>query len=178
MKIFKIAIFILCFCSIVFPQNNSGINSKIDQDLRVNQNKPSVYITLEKCVNNSENSNQLVLLRLQNNTRWQISLRGNSEDKNTNIFDVPYIVRIPLNQESDSLFVGKRQNKLGVIWRIESGKSLLFDVKKEHIAEGKLIMVNFSFEWESAGLSGGDNSIFHQALFRLNDLTKNECMDD
>jgi hypothetical protein len=177
MKTLKIFLIIFCCCIIISAQKNKENCLELNQDIRLVQYKPSVYITFEKSTKKTKDSlSEQILLRLHNNTRWQISLSGNSEDKTSGIYDVPYMIRkrSSINQElgSEYIFIGKRKNEVGVIWRIESGKSILFSIDRNHLTEDSFVMVDFSYEWEKLGLSGGDFSIFHQALFGWTDLPK------
>ncbi|MFN6963650.1 MAG: hypothetical protein ACK4S4_07785 [Pyrinomonadaceae bacterium] len=137
--------------------------------------KPSVFITFERFWERTSNeeSNKEIWLRLHNNTKWNLFVKAIGQDKENSVYGLTYEVQRVRNPEVNKNIdvpVGRRQAHVGSIHRIESGKSILFSVPKQHLTAGLAVFVSFSYEWEVLGKFGGDLSILHQAPFWSTDL--------
>lgn len=168
-------VFLNCFAQ----SNNKTLNPC--EDNVINTKRPSAFITFErfgkKMIERLGDKNDFVWLRFHNNTKWKITIKTAGFDREHGDFGVFYEVQVqPLwkdkIKESD-VPIGRRMAHVGSVRTIESGKSLLFSVPKEHLAEGLYIIVDFSYEWEQYGDSGGNVlDIIHQATFFSSNLPK------
>lgn len=174
MKIFSIIFFILCFSLICFSQT---INKS--ETIRLIQTKPSAYITFEKFVTREPRfigeSNEKVLLRLHNNTKWNLTISTLScktiEDECMVFYKIDQMFSIKTTDNKTDFPKINRVKHVSAAKQIESGKSLLFTVPKEDLAEGLYILVEINYEWESGGNGGSGNGyIFHEIPFYSTDL--------
>jgi len=177
MKISILPVFIFVFSFFCSAQTNGKAND-LTKDIRLNQKKPSVFITFERYgerfpTREDENA-EGIWLRIHNNSRWKIYLKSYGADNEDDEYQVSYeIQKIPgLEWKTKGIDppIGYRITNAARVRAIESGKSILFNVPKENLADGLSVLVNFSYEWELLGESAGDNSIKHQAPFWSTDL--------
>lgn len=181
MKIYLI-IFILLFCfATCVAQRNDNTFEKPELG-RLIQNRPSAYITFEQFVvvkprYLGESENQ-ILLRFHNNSKWNMTVSVNGcrpeQEQCMAFYEVrrlpKYKDKIKESEVPHGYWAHVNGNQ-----EIKSGGSFLFTVSKESLAEGLYIVVDFSYEWEAGGNSGGgDGWIIHQATFYSFDLPKDK----
>lgn len=176
MKTFSIICFILCFSLICFSQTSNK-----SENFRLIQTKPSAYITFEKFVTREPRfigeSNEKILLRLHNNTKWNLTISTLScktiEDECMVFYKIDKMFSVKTTDNKSEFPKTNREKHVSAAKQIESGKSLLFTIPKEDLAKGLFILLEFNYEWESGG-NGGDNGgyIFHQVPFYSTDLPK------
>lgn len=122
--------------------------------VRLDKNRPSVYITLERegeraPLRNTESS-QGVWLRLHNNTAWVITLDG-FEVPNRGYGDIGVFDEIVSNVTDDGLEIirgGYGPPHVSSTVKLKAGKSILFSLPKEHLSENYAIRFEFSYGWE------------------------------
>ncbi|HEX8279708.1 MAG TPA: hypothetical protein VF540_13480 [Segetibacter sp.] len=167
----------LITCIILFPFITclAQVSDKTEEakDFRLTISKPSAYISFErysvqKPYNEGE-SGTYVWLRFHNNTKWNLTVKVNGcrpEQEECGAFYE--VLRLPNYKdkikESEAPY-GRIAHKSS-IRTIKSGGSFLFSIPKESLAEGLYIAVDFSYEWEIHGNSGGGIlEIRHQVGF-------------
>ena len=167
-----ILVFLCCFITC-----SAQVSNKFEQPKsgRLVQNQPSAFITFEKNVvipprYLGESENQ-ILLRFHNNSIWNMTVSVNGcRPEQEQCMAFYEVFRLPTYEdkikESDvpagygyGLHVSSART-------VKSSGSFLFNVSKESLAEGLYIRVDFSYEWESTGNSGGRTlEIIHQVSF-------------
>jgi hypothetical protein len=168
MKIILNLLAILCLSISCYGQKSNNVESRNCENSRQNSSRPSAFISFEKT--GTQNAKESIWLRFNNNTKWNIYVRTTGFDKETDEYGVSYEVKILPDwkdkiKENDVPF-GRQIAHVGSVRTIESGKSLLFNVPKSHLAEGLYITVDFSYEWELTGFGGGGGlEISHRAAF-------------
>ena len=129
-----------------------------DTDVRLQKNKPTVYITFEYAGKrqplHTDESNKGVWLRLHNNTIWPIRFQGFSVDDS---FSTPagiekeagvlYGIEVVGDYKDGKAPIANRSHTHS-IKSIPSGSSIVFSLPREHLATGLAIYVNYNFEWE------------------------------
>lgn len=165
-----IMLFFSLYC--LAQSSNEAINK--DGSVRLDLTKPSAYITFEKFgerkPQSQGESNQGVWLRFHNNTKWNLNVNTLGCTKEYGDCIVFHKVqRLPNYEDkikNSDVPTGYRMAHMASVWTIESGKSLLFSVPKEHLAKGLFILVDFNYDWEQSGnTGGGDLTIVHKASF-------------
>lgn len=140
-----------------------------DGDYRVDVRKPSAFIEFERYETKDESSGSLVFLRITNNTKGNLYLNTLGADELGSRLQVSYEVRWrpSILTTNDPAKPPKHSSHFhrSNIRKLESGKSLLFSVPREHLAGDLAIFLNFSYEWEILGYVGGDLSVSHQAPY-------------
>ncbi|GIU83221.1 MAG: hypothetical protein KatS3mg006_2285 [Pyrinomonadaceae bacterium] len=177
MKVSIATLLFFSFSFVCFAQLNNTTND-LCKDVRLDPKKPSVFITFERFGERTplrqDENNEGVWLRIHNNTKWKIYLKAYGADNERNEYQVSYEVRripgLEWKRKESELPLGYRIIKNYRIRAIEPGKSIVFSVPKQNLADGLAIFVGFSYEWELFGESGGDLSIQHQAPFWSTDL--------
>jgi hypothetical protein len=159
------------FCLACGPIIAGHQNARIPSAVRLQKNKPTVYIEFERSGNRAplfaSESNKGIWLRLHNNTKWSIVLDMNgvpSEDYGDAalIYDVlsDRQVIIP-----DSCHVCSF-NSLG------SGHSLLFSIPAEHLSTGRALRIKFSYCWEDSNGVAAGREPEHYVFFYASNLPK------
>jgi len=177
MKVLILTFFIFSLSFVCLAQTNDKTPSACN-DVRLDVRKPSVFITFEKfgerIPTREDESKEGIWLRLHNNTKWKIYLKTYGADNEKDEYQVSHEVqRMPgfeWKRKESELPIGYRIIKNYRVREVESGKSILFSIPKENLADGLAVVVSFSYEWELLGDSGGDLSIQHQAPFWATDL--------
>jgi hypothetical protein len=171
---FTLIFFLLGGC---FAQSDDKLKKNCDGIL-LDTRKPSAFITFERFEKRQTNadgeSDKGILLRFHNNSRWNIYLKTYGADNENDQYKVSYeVLRIPgleLENKDLELPIGTRITNNAKIRVVKSGKTILFDIPKQHLTKGFSIQVLFSYEWEISGRSGGDYSIMHRASFWSTEL--------
>jgi hypothetical protein len=141
---FLILLFIFNLSVIVSPQNRSKITQR--KSVRLNKKHPTVYLTFEKtgkALNDSTGvTEELVWLKLHNNTRWRIWIQAsggkNYEEARLyyNIFD------------KDGNIKERRGCHVCSIIPLSSSRSILFTVPLEYFTGAAGLELSFSYDWE------------------------------
>jgi len=147
-------------------------NKKMRQvgSVRLAKDKPSVFITFErngkrKPLETGE-SDQGIWLRLHNNTRWGISFCGFGVSEEYGEVGIYYDVEeVPFEESGGSYSLPSEKETLDkkekpetptgygsahlcALTRLPPGKSTVFSVPREHLAENLAIKVAFNYGWE------------------------------
>jgi hypothetical protein len=181
MRILLSALIIINLHPVCLPQTKTvgrGVQGTTRLDLR----KPSAFITFEKAGKRTParegESDEGIWLRLHNNCKWKLYLKTYGADNENNEYRVSYDVQLipglEWRRKEVELPQGYRIINNARIRAIDPGKSIVFSVPREHLKDGFSILINFSYEWEMLGDSGGDLSIVHQAKFWATDLPTKE----
>lgn len=142
-------IFIFIACSITAKSQTKETTSK---DVRLVKDRPHVYISFEREAKRKPlrtgEGNRGVWLRFHNNSKWRVGVCMWDVPKEYGDKDITYEVerykkesgleKTPIANATD----GCPQEY------IEPGKSVLFSVPREHLANGLSIKVPFRYEWE------------------------------
>lgn len=128
-------------------------SSKITSaDVRLKKAEPNVYISLERQgawqpIKRSESKSR-VWLRLHNNSKWDILTCMWDIPKVYGDKDIPYEVETIDRLSRNKLpTMTNREDSCGMEF-IESGKSVVFSIPREHLSDGLAIKVQFRYEWE------------------------------
>ena len=157
----------------------SQTNTK-QENFRLIQTKPSAYITFEKFgirkPRYEGESQEGIWFSFHNNTKWNLTVKTlaclNIQEECLVFYEIERMYGDKSEIEESAVPTGYRIAHISSVKTIPSGDSLLFSIPREHLAEGLFIVVEFSYEWESSGSSGGDSSIFHTVPFYSTDLPK------
>ena len=123
------------------------------KDVRLVKNQPNVYVIFEregkwKPLKKWE-SDRRVWLRFHNNSKWQVGACMWDIPETYGDKDIVYdIERYKKVGDDETPITTSRENSCPVMF-IEPGKSVLFSVPREHLAEGLAIKVQFRYEWET-----------------------------
>jgi hypothetical protein len=122
-------------------------------DVRLNKEQPNVYISFErqgawKPLRKFESKSR-VWLRFHNNWKWNIG--ACMWDVSKEYGDKELIYEVVRYEKMDSAKTPVSTDPEGSCPRtfMESGKSVLFSVPREYLAEGLAIKVEFRYEWET-----------------------------
>lgn len=144
--IILIFIFVLNIISAIAQKTETN-----SSDVRVIKDRPSVYISFERQgilkPLHTGDSNKRVWLRFHNNSKWQVGFCMWDVPKEYGDKDVPYETERYKNKDKAAPITISEENSCPVMF-IGSGKSVLFSVAREHLAEGLAIKVEFRYEWE------------------------------
>lgn len=176
---FFLILLILINASPFLAKQGVGSSSACEK-IRLNQSKPSVYLSFEKFGRRLPlypgEGSEGVWLRLHNNSKWKIYVKTFGVSKEYGdvglFYQVEKLPGMEWKVKESELPSGYSVTHHSSVRTIDSGASALFSVPREHLAEGLIVVVNFSYEWEFAGGIGGDLSIFHQAPFWSTELPK------
>jgi hypothetical protein len=204
MKSIILSLVILCISPLGATAQHSKSRSP-RQDIRISRRSPTVYITFErfgKAVdpaetrmletgdpdkqsreNRRESLNEVVWLRLHNNTRWAITFSSNS------FYSGARTVLYSLSDGSRAFGLGEgmeislqydieeadgRNLQYGVDKSFGSllppGRSIVFSVLREHLSSGRSVYVPFKYEWERLEKGLPDHGPEHRIYFRSSDL--------
>jgi hypothetical protein len=120
-------------------------------DVRIVKDRPSVYISFErqgilKPLHTGE-SNRRVWLRFHNNSKWQVGFCVWNVPKEYGDKDVTYEAERYENKSKPAPITTDPEGSCPRVF-IESNKSVLFSVPREHLSEGLAIKVQYHYEWE------------------------------
>jgi hypothetical protein len=137
---------IICLAlpSQAFPQGKVTVNPK---SVRIDKKVPTIFIVLERVgtIKNVSGSGEekRVWLRLKNNSRWLIKLDASGGDKAVEDARLYYeIVDVQRN-----IKVARTCHVCSIVG-LASGKSILFSVPYQELAEGNSLRIQFEYEWE------------------------------
>ncbi|MDQ6787019.1 MAG: hypothetical protein M3033_09450 [Acidobacteriota bacterium] len=143
---------------------------RISQNIRLNENQPSVYITFERYIKSKDNNadEDFALLRFKNNTRWSVLLNM-SEAAGKEFGDASLFYEVKNNKgellENHSCHVCSF-NYLG------SGKALLFAVPHEYLKHDQKIQIEFGYEWQDSDDVFAGREVSNLVTFFGNSLPK------
>lgn len=161
---------------ICFPASYAHAQRKATRQarssVRLIKNKPSVYITFERTGRREPmevgETNMGIWLRLHNNTRWGISFCASGVPEAYGEVGMYYEVQEIPFQENGGTYAedtsGENLAKRGMreipaghrighvchVYKLPPGKSILFSIPREHLAENLAIKVAFNYEWEES----------------------------
>ena len=171
-------------CCLVFPvlaQRPKPVDKKVD--VRINKNQPTVYVTFERKGERKplyvEESNQGLWLRLHNNTRWTIIMPSFGVPKPLGDAGLFYEVEAIRGEETiegpsglevrrlevDRVPIGYRLDHTYSPLRLESGKSILFSIPREHLVRNLAVRISFHYEWEGEHAISRGNEPQHNVYF-------------
>jgi hypothetical protein len=141
------------------------MSTALQKDVRIERNKPSVYITFERIgqikLPDPDDEKERIWLRLHNNTRWPLMLDMSA---------------VPSAEYGDAgLFYDNLSSGGEIIFRIQchvctlnslgSGKSLLFSIPRTELPKERSIRVKFSYGWEDQNDVAGGREATHYVYF-------------
>lgn len=141
------------------------------KSVKINKTYPTVYLTFEKtgkALNDSTGeTEELVWLRLHNNTRWSIWIQASGGNEKIEDAGLYYDV-------IDDEGTVKEYRRCHVCSRIQIGnkKSILFTVPLAYFAEAEALQLSFAYDWEKEGGSGGEPT--HYVYFHKQDIPKSQ----
>ncbi|MEJ7623779.1 MAG: hypothetical protein WKF34_07280 [Pyrinomonadaceae bacterium] len=175
----KSIVFLVIFISIAFSMTaKAQTNEVTSKDVRLVKDLPNVYVSFEREGNRkplkTRESNKGVWLRFHNNSKWRVGVCMWDVPKEYGDKDITYEVERYKNV-GGSVETPIANDPEGSCPReyIESGKSVLFSVPREHLAKGLAIKVQFRYEWEDDP-DGFANPLepTHYAYFYSSDISK------
>lgn len=173
MKVTKTINTIFLILGILFiyveAQNESGRSRQ--RSIKVNKVHAANYITLERIgrpeLNSSEDTQELVWLRLHNNTRWKILLEasgGNEKYEDARL----YYDMLDINgniKEAISCHVCS-------ITKLQSGKSILFTVPYLQFTGTEAMRIRYNYDWENFEDAFTEGEPTHYIYFYTRNLGK------
>jgi len=142
--------------------------------VRIIKSKPHVFISYERegeieplYVGESE---KRVWLRLHNNSKWKIMFCSGPIPKEYGETEITHAIE---RYKGYGETPGTRSADSCGYLILESGKSVLFSVPREHLANGLAIKVQFRYEWE-IDPDGSENLLEpkHYTYFYSSDIPK------
>jgi hypothetical protein len=188
MKAILFSIIVLVSVPLLAQAQVKNKRASKDISVRLVKNKPSVYITFERYGKREPleptESSEGIWLRLHNNTRWELSFCAFGVSKEYGEIGMFYDVEEmpfeesggsqsnstekmpPVRKEKVEPPIGYKQGHACTIVRLTSGKSILFSVPREHLADGLAIKTEFNYGWEdiddiNSGLEPEHNVYFY-----------------
>jgi hypothetical protein len=163
-------LFFVCFPSLSYVHAQRKAANKARSAVRLTKGKPSVYITFERKGKreplDAGESNIGIWLRLHNNTSWNISFCASGVPEEYGEVGMYYEVEeIPFRESGGSstqamqektlpkkekreIPPGHRIGHVCHVYKLSPGKSIVFSVPREHLAENLAIKVAFNYGWE------------------------------
>ncbi len=135
---------------------------------RINQKRPTAYVTFERLGEKESNGERHIILRLHNNTSENLFVRTQGDETGDDLkvsYEVRWIPGTEASHVSAKLPLGTTLLHKSTVQRIGCGESLMFSVPESHLLTDFAVFVFFSYEREFLGSIGGDFSIVHQAPF-------------
>lgn len=128
-------------------------------NVRLDKNKPSIYVAFEKRGKRQPlyegEVDEGVWLRLHNNTRWTVYLCTFGVENSYGDLGLFYSVErrssLPDRTMDSRIPLGYQPSHVCNVVNLEPGKSLLFSVPANHVAQGLKIRITFNFSWERYG---------------------------
>jgi hypothetical protein len=140
-------------------------------DVRISKKNPSVYITFERegkiASARTGEIQETVWLRLRNNTRWPIILDMNgvpSKDYGDAFLFYDVLSRGKVLAEGRCHVCSFNH--------VSPGRSLVFTVPREDLAEGFSIRVSFNYGWEDESIFFTREGVQHSVSFYSSNITK------
>lgn len=155
--------------STVIASTGTRTQARQQRGVRVIKDKPTVYISFERVgkrapLRNGE-SDEGVWLRVHNNTRWPIFLDMN---------DVPserYGDAVLFYEVlSDEKVVIDARCHVCSVSKLPPGKSIVFSLARNYLAEGDAIRISFNYEWEADENGSTSLEPQHYIYFYSSDL--------
>lgn len=180
MKTLIFSLTILCCLglssSATAQKNNSStrITKTTSNNVRVIKSKPHISISYEREGKIDPlyvgESDRRVWLRFHNNSRWQVMFCSSPVSKEYGETEITYEIE---RYEGSGETPGTRSSDNCGYLLLDSGKSILFSIPREHLAEGLAIKVQFRYEWENDS-DGSDNLLEpkHFTYFYSEDIPK------
>lgn len=175
------------------------------QDIRISKRSPTIFITFErfgKAVdlaetrmletgdpdkqsqeNRRENLNEVIWLRLHNNTRGAITFSTNSFysgartvmyslSDGSRAFGLGEGMEISLQYDIEEADGRKVQYGLDKSYGslLPPGRSIVFSVLREHLSNGRSVYVPFKYEWERLERGLLEHGPEHRIYYRSSDL--------
>ena len=176
----KILILLLFGLVPIVCNAQSNVQQNCPENYLLNTKFPSVYVSFEKFGKRtprySGESNEGVWLRFHNNTKWNVTIKTLGTEKEYGDFHIFYeidtIGRKKEKADNPELPIGYRMGHISRVYTLKSNDSFLFSVPREHLATDFYLQIEFSYEWEQKGNSGGGGNIIHKATFFSSDLPK------
>ncbi|MDQ3649591.1 MAG: hypothetical protein M3458_04780 [Acidobacteriota bacterium] len=179
MRVLLFFLTILIFLIPLSVKTKAQYRETKSKDVRLVKNQPSVYLSFEREGKREPleegESGQGIWLRFRNNSKWQVGVCIFSVPKEYGDEGVFYEVERFISANTGN--VGETpigyEAKGGCLRQlIPPGKSLIFSVPREHLADGLAIKVAFRYEWEdNTNVLSGREPI-HHAYFYSTDLAK------
>ena len=162
----------VCFPSFSYVHAQRNTTNKATDPVRLIKDKPSVYITFERRGKRkpleSGESKEGIWLRLHNNTRWEISFCAFGVPAAYGEVGMYYEVEeIPFEKSGGETSestdretaakrkpskppIGYRKVHACSVIKMSPGKTIMFSVPREHLAENLAIKVAFNYGWEES----------------------------
>jgi hypothetical protein len=145
-------------------------------DVRISKTKPHVFINFERKGRIEPlylgESSERVWLRFNNNSKWKIMFCSNPVPKEYGHMEVIYEID---RYKGPGGIPGTRSSDTCGYFLLDAGKSILFSVPQEHLADGLAVKVQFRYEWE-IDPDGADNLLEpkHYTYFYSEDIPKSK----
>jgi hypothetical protein len=155
--------------SFVGLHGQQRMSTSLQKDVRIERNKPSVYITFERVGElkspDPGDEKERVWLRLHNNTRWplvlQMSATPSAEYGDAGLFYE--------NLSGDEV-VFRIQCHVCTLNTLRSGKSLLFSIPRSQLTKERTLRVKFSYAWEDQNDVAAGREATHYVYFNGSQL--------
>lgn len=147
------------------------------------QNKPHVYISFEREGKlrplRTGESNRGVWLRFHNNSIWDVGICMSDVPEEYGDAELDYEVERyeDIEGSSEKPLSTNPEGSCSIV-PIGPGKSILFSVPREHLAEGLAIRVRFIYEWEFDAdvYNDGWYVLKHYAYLYSSDIPKKQAI--
>jgi len=151
---------LLSFVGFHGPQQMS---TALQKDVRIERNKPSVYITFERIgqlkLPDPGDEKERVWLRLHNNTRWPLVLQMSAPPEEYGDAGLFY------ETLSGGEVIIRIQCHVCTLNSVGSSKSLLFSIPRSELTKERSIRVKFSYGWEDQNDVAGGREATHYVYF-------------
>jgi hypothetical protein len=158
MKVMKLLLIVVAMFSLVVAAHAQRRRSRnVSRDIRISKQHPTIYITFE-----GFGQEQEVWLRLHNNTRWRIEIPTveiymGRDVVPSRLLDKYRIAGLGKGEvakprfyveERDGVPVSANQTSKPLGTYVPPGHSVLFNVPREHLSDGRRIYLIFHYQWE------------------------------
>jgi len=143
------SITLLFVCSLLITPVFAQKKEKNSSDVRLVKDQPHVYVSFERegqiePLYEGE-SDKRIWLRFHNNSKWKVSFCFELTPKEYGEVGAKYEIE---RLSGAGVVPGTRGGDTCAYTTLKTGKSLLFSVPREHLAEGLAIKIQYTYEWE------------------------------
>ena len=162
----KVKFVVVACCFVILVNGKSIAQNKNDLECRIDNTKASAYLTFEKAekINSSVSgeSAERVWLKFHNNSKWNMSVATIGTEKIYGDYQVFYGLKATDEFRGEIPEVPK--SHIFITRIIGSCETFVFSFPKKNLIEGLILYLEFSYEWEIGGNSGGGSGFIRHLV--------------
>ena len=125
--------------------------SRKPQEVRLVRDKPTVFISFVRTGKRNPlevgESDQGIWLRIHNNTKWNLVFRAGGVP-DSSYGDALLFYQVERTDGAEGYVPIGYQSHVSSVIQLQSGKSFLFSLPREHLAKGLAIQLAYNYDWE------------------------------